>query len=445
MKIVIAGAGQVGSHLARLLSGENQDIIIIDANQRKLSQLDGSCNLLTLRGNPISFDVLREARVGDCDLFVAVTVEETTNVVACTMAKSLGAKRTVARIDNYEFMRKANADFFSRQGVDVMIYPEYLAAREILKALERNWVRNWFEIHEGRLIVVGLKIRDNSEFAGLRLRDLSTLSHNFHVSAIKRRHETIMPRGNDTIESGDIVYFTTVPEGVDELCRMSGKQEISIRRVLVMGGSPIAVRLVNMAPDIYKFTIIEEDRDRCNRLAELCPNAVIVNADGRDIDVLREEGITEADAFIALSDRSESNILTCLTSKEHGVLKTIAEVEDIQFISQAENLNIGTIINKKLLASARVFQMLLDSDTESSKFMALADADVAEIEVRPGAKVTKAPVKDLHLPVGMNIAGLIRSDGTGMLVGGNTVINPGDHVVVFCVAGIIHKVERLFT
>lgn len=444
MKIVIAGAGQVGSHLARLLSGENQDIIVVDADQRNLSTLDGSCNLLTLRGNPISFEVLREARVGSCDLFVAVTPQETTNVVACTMAKSLGAKRTVARIDNYEFMRKVNSEFFTRQGVDVMIYPEYLAAREILQALERNWVRNWFEIHNGQLIVVGLKIRDNSEFAGLQLRNLFTLSHNFHVSAIKRRHETIIPRGNDVIQPDDIVYFTTVPEGVDELRRMSGKRQVSIRRILIVGGSRIAVRLVNMAPDRYRFSIIEQNRERCDRLAELCPQATIINADGRDIDVLRQEGIAEADAFVALTDRSESNILTCLTSKEHGVVKTIAEVEEMQFISEAENLNIGTIINKKLLASAKVFQMLLDSDSESSKFMALADADVAEIEVRPGAKITKGPVKDLHLPVGMNIAGLIRPDGKGILVGGDTVIQPGDHVVVFCLAGIIHKVERLF-
>lgn len=445
MKIVIVGAGEVGTHLAKLLSGENQDIIIVDADRRKLELLDGSCNLLTLRGNPISFDVMREARVGECDLFVALTPEETTNVVACTMAKSLGAKKTVARIDNYEFMRKEHSGFFSRQGVDVMIYPEYLAAREILKALERNWVRNWFEIHDGQLIVVGIKIHSNSELAGMKLRDLSTVSHNFHVSAISRYNDTIMPRGNDAIQPGDIVYFTTVPEGVDELRRMCGKQVYNLRRILIMGGSRIAVRLVNMAPDRYRFSIIEQDRDRCLRLAELCPQATIINADGRDIDILREEGITETDAFIALTDRSEANILTCLTSKEYGVVKTIAEVENLQFVPEAEKLNIGTVINKKLLASAKVFQMLLDSDSDSSKFLALANADVAEIEVRPGAKATRGPVKSLNLPVGMNIAGLIRPDGTGHLVSGDTQIMAGDHVVVFCVAGIIHKIERLFS
>lgn len=444
MKIVIAGAGEVGTHLAKLLSRENQDITLIDTDGDRLAIMDATCNLLTYRGSPISFSVLREARVGKCDLFIAVTPEETTNVVACTMAKSIGAKKTVARIDNYEFMRDNNPQFFRNQGIDVMIYPEYLAAKEILKALQRNWVRNWFEIHEGQLIVVGVKIRDTAPLANTQLKDLSSVTHEFHVSAIKRNHETIIPRGDDFIRPGDIIYVTTTLSGIDDLREKCGKRQADIRKVVIMGGSRIAVRLIAMAGNKYRFRIIELDRNRCNRLTELCPDAEVIHADARDIDILREEGIEETDAFIALSDRSETNILTSLTAKECGVHKTVAEVEDIQYISEAENLNIGTTINKKLLASARIFQMLLDEDSESSKFMALADADVAEIEVRPGAKVTRALVKDLCLSRDMTIAGLIR-EGKGMLVGGNTQILPGDHVVVFCLSGVIHKIERLFS
>lgn len=444
MKIVIAGAGEVGTHLAKLLSRENQDITLIDTDGDRLAIMDANCNLLTYRGSPISFSVLREARVGKCDLFIAVTPEETTNVVACTMAKSIGAKKTVARIDNYEFMRDNNPQFFRNQGIDVMIYPEYLAAKEILKALQRNWVRNWFEIHEGQLIVVGVKIRDTAPLANTQLKDLSSVTHEFHVSAIKRNQETIIPRGDDFIRPGDIIYVTTTLSGIDDLREKCGKQQTNIHKVVIMGGSRIAVRLIAMAGNKYRFRIIELDRNRCNRLTELCPDAEVIHADARDIDILREEGIEETDAFIALSDRSETNILTSLTAKECGVHKTVAEVEDIQYISEAENLNIGTTINKKLLASARIFQMLLDEDSESSKFMALADADVAEIEVRPGAKVTRALVKDLCLSRDMTIAGLIR-EGKGMLVGGNTQILPGDHVVVFCLSGVIHKIERLFS
>jgi len=443
MKIVIAGAGEVGTHLARLLSHENQDIILIDTDRDKLAVMDATCNLLTHCGSPISFDVLRDCRVSKCDLFIAVTPEETTNVVACSIAKHLGAKKTVARIDNYEFMHDRNTDFFKMQGIDVMIYPEYLAAREILKALERNWVRNWFEIHEGQLIVVGVKIREGAPLVDTQLRDLPSMSREFHISAIKRHHETIIPRGDDYLRANDIIYVTTTANGVDDLRRLCGKTVVDIRKVLIMGGSRIAIRLIALAGDRYRFRIIEIDRDRCTHLTEVCPEATVIHGDGKDIDVLREEGITDMDAFIALTDRSETNILTALTSKEYGIRKTIAEVEDIQYIAEAENLNIGTTINKKLLASAKIFQMLLDDDTDSSKFMALADADVIEIEVKPKAKVTKALVKDLSLSRDMTIAGLIR-DEKGMLVGGNTQILPGDRVVVFCLSGVIHKIERLF-
>lgn len=443
MKIVIAGAGEVGSHVAKLLSREDQDITLIDPDASRLIQMDANYNLLTRRGAPTSFDVLRAAGVEHCDLFIAVTPHENANIIASSIAKSLGAVKTVARIDNYEFMRKGHHDFFLRMGVNAMIYPEYLAAQEIITALERSWVRNWFELHDGELIVVGVKIRENAKIAGMELKQLTMTNHYFHVSAIKRNHETIIPRGDDILNPNDILYVTTTREHVDELRDLCGKKHHEIRRVMIMGGSRIALRLIALAGDRYKFKIIESNRERCQDLCEKCDNITIVHGDARDIDTLREEGIDDMDAFIALTDSSETNILTCLTAKEYGVKKTIAEVENIQLISEAESLNIGTIVNKKLLASSKVFQMMLDADVNSAQFMALADADVAEIEVKPKAKVTKALVKDLRLSRDMTIAALMRN-GHGMLVNGMTQIQAGDHVVVVCLAGALHKIEKFF-
>lgn len=443
MKIVIAGAGEVGSHVAKLLSREDQDITLIDPDVSRLIQMDANYNLLTRRGSPTSFDVLRAAGVEHCDLFIAVTPHENANIIASSIAKSLGAVKTVARIDNYEFMRKGHHDFFLRMGVNAMIYPEYLAAQEIITALERSWVRNWFELHDGELIVVGVKIRENAKIAGMELKQLTMTNHYFHVSAIKRNHETIIPRGDDILNPNDILYVTTTREHVDELRDLCGKKHHEIRRVMIMGGSRIALRLIALAGDRYKFKIIESNRERCQDLCEKCDNITIVHGDARDIDTLREEGIDDMDAFIALTDSSETNILTCLTAKEYGVKKTIAEVENIQLISEAESLNIGTIVNKKLLASSKVFQMMLDADVNSAQFMALADADVAEIEVKPKAKVTKALVKDLRLSRDMTIAALMRN-GHGMLVNGMTQIQAGDHVVVVCLAGALHKIEKFF-
>lgn len=442
MKIVIAGSGEVGTHLAKLLSREEQDIMLVDINRDKLAVIDANYNLMTYRGSPVSFRTLREAGVEHCDLFIAVTPYETANVTACAIAKSIGAQKTVARIDNYEFMSTENREFFTRIGVNHLIYPEYLAAQEIITALDRSWVRNWFELHDGELILVGVKLRDNARLIGMQLKELAS-SAPFHISAIKRNHETIIPRGDDRILTNDILYFTVRRDHVDSILELCGKTDQRMKKVLIMGASRIAIRLAALAGDRLRIKIIDINRETCQRLPEKCPNCEIVCGDARDFEFLREEGIEEMDAFIALSDSSETNILACLTAKEFGVSKTIAEVENIQFISEAENLNIGTIINKKLLASSKIFQLLLDADVNSSKCLALADAEVAEIEVKPRSKITRGPVKTLTLSRDMTIAGLIR-DGHGMLVNGDTVIQPGDHVVVFCLSGALHKIERLF-
>lgn len=442
MRIVIAGAGEVGSHLAKLLSNENEDIIVIDENREKLSVLDSSYNLMTLCGNPTSFITQREAKAGNCDLFIAVTPQECTNIVACGIAKSLGAQCTVARISHYGFMDPANTDTMKSMGVDRLIYPEYLAAREIITALQHSWARNWFELHDGRIILAGVRIRENAPIAGKQLKDMGAISH-IHISAIRRNHETIIPRGDDYMQAGDILYITTTRDHIDELIAQCGKVKRNIRNVLIMGGSKIAIRLVDHGSDRFRFTIIDNNRDVCRALPEKCPDAEIIHGDARDPEVLLDAGIEECDAFVALSPSSESNILTTLTAKEFGIAKSIAEVEDMQFIAQAEGLGIGTVINKKLLASSSIFQLLLDADSSTSKCLALSDAEVAELEVKPGAKITRAAVKDLHLDRSMTLAALIR-DNKGMLVGGTTQFRAGDRVLVFCLQGSLHKVDKLF-
>ena len=443
MKIVIAGAGEVGSHLAKLLSAEEQDIMLIDSNAERLATLDANYNLMTVEGNPTSFATLREARAGSCDLFIAVTPYESNNIVACSIAKNLGAQTTVARIDSYDFMNPANADHVRHMGVDRVIYPEQVAAEEIITALRRSWIRNWFELHNGQIILAGVKLRQGAPIVGMKLKDFAFTNRHFHVSAIKRNHETIIPRGDDLLNDGDILYFTTTRDHINDLLTLTGKTEHKIKRVLIMGGSKIAVRLVNLGREQFKFKIVESNLEICRKLPQKCPDCEIIHGDARDTDLLADIGASDMDAFVALTDSSETNIFTCLTAKDIGIRKTVADVENIQFISQAENLNIGTVVNKKLLASSTIFQLLLDADSSTSKCLALADAEVAELEVRPGSKITRAPVKDLKLAREMTLAGLIRN-GEGMLINGNTLIEPGDHVLVFCLAGALHKVEKLF-
>jgi len=443
MKIVIAGAGEVGTHLAKMLSDEEQDIIVIDNDPRKLTALE-SYNLMTYTGSAIKFDDLRAIKVGGADLFIAVTPYETRNLIACSMAKTLGARHAVARIDNADYLEPENVSYFESLGVDDLIYPEYLAANEILSALKRTWVRNWFEMLDGELIVMGVKLRaGTSSLIGKQLKEVGSISQFLHVSAIKRNRETIIPRGDDRIEENDILYIATTRDHIDEVTAVCGKTPIDVDKVFIMGGTRIAEQLALLAGDRYHIKIVENDLERCQDLADMLPDCNIINGDARDTDLLEEEGISDYDVFIALTDSSEANILGCMMAKEHGIRKTIAEVENIQYISEAETLNIGTIVNKKLLASSRIFQILLDSDVDNARCLALADAEVAELIVKEGARVTRADVKDLKLTRDVTIAGLVR-DGVGQLVTGNTRLQAGDHVVIFCLTGAIHKVERLF-
>lgn len=443
MKIIIAGAGEVGTHLAKLLSNVDQDIILLDNDQGRLDVINDNYNLMTWNGSTSSFETLRDVGIDTTDLYIAVTPYETRNITSCAIAKRLGAKKTVARIDNYEFLDPKNGTILRDIGTDFLIYPEDLAADEIALSLAHNWARYWGELHGGNLLLIGVKLHSESPLINCKLKDLPVKEHNFHVAAIKRNNETIIPGGNDEILYDDIVYFITTPPYVQEVRDLCGKKKRVIKKALIMGGSRIARRFAKRFHDKYHIKIIDNDRNNCEYMATALPDCEIVHGDGRDIEVLKENNIYQYDAFLALTDYSETNILSCLSAKEFGVPKTIADVENLQFVSQAENLNIGTIINKKLLASSHIFKILLDSDESNAKCLALADAEVAEMLVRPGAKITKAPVRNLHLPFGMTLAAMVRGNDY-RLIGGNTTIEPGDYVVVFCLNGTISKIEKWF-
>ena len=445
MKIIIAGAGAVGTHLAKLLSREKQDIILMDDNEEKLSTLNSNFDLMTATASPTSIKGLKEVGVGEADLFIAVTPDESRNMTACMLANNLGAQKTVARIDNYEYLLPKNKEFFQKLGVDSLIYPEMLAAKEIVSSIRMSWVRPWWEFCGGALILIGTKMREKAEILNIPLHELGGPELPYHVVAIKRGSETLIPRGDDTIKLHDIVYFTTTRKYVPYIRKIAGKEDYAdVRNVMIMGGSRIAVRTAQYVPDYMQVKIVDNDLNRCNRLTELLDDrTMIINGDGRDMDLLVEEGLKNTEAFVALTGNSETNILACLAAKRMGVSKTVAEVENIDYIGMAESLDIGTVINKKMIAASHIYQMMLDADVSNVKCLTFANADVAEFTVKAGSKITKHPVKDLGLPKGATIGGLIRQ-GEGVVVMGNTLIQPGDHVVVFCLNMMIKKIEKYF-
>ena len=443
MRIVIAGAGEVGIHLAKMLSREELDVILVDSNEEVLSEIENNYNLSAIAGSPTSFNTLKRAGINEADLFLAVTPYETRNIVACTIASSLGAKKTVARIDNFEYLNEESRKHFKTMGVDDLIYSEKLACEEVIAAMRHTWARNWFELHDGALILVAVKLRDSASILNRKLYELTSTSNLFHIAAIKRQNHTIIPRGNDEVLLGDIVYFTTTPEYVEGIRMLCGKQQVDVKNIIILGGSRIAIRISNMVGDDVKIKLIEKDRDKSYRLVEKMRNTTIIQGDARDEELLSEVGISDTDMFIALSDSSETNILACLTAKQMGVPRTVAEVEDIQYITVAENLNIGTVINKKLIAASHIFQLLLDSDSSNAKCLALADAEVVELVAKPGSKITRRPVKELNLPADITLGGVIHN-GVGTIVSGNTQIEANDHVLVFCLDTALSKLDRWF-
>lgn len=395
-------------------------------------------------GSSTSLKDLKEVGVEDADLFIGVTPDESVNITSCMLASKMGAKKTFARIDNFEYLLPKNKEFFESLGVDSMVYPEMLAAKEIVSAIKRPWVRLWVELFGGAIILVGAKIRGNSELVGKYLHEISVNPKKFHIVAIKRNNRTIIPKGSDQIISGDILFFTTTKEFIDEIPTITGKKNFEVKNIMIMGGSRIAIRTCQYLPSDMKIKLLESDKNKCYQLLQKLPkNVTVFHDDGRNSEFLQEESIKDTDAFIAVTGNSEANILACLAAKRFGVRKTVAEVENMDYIPMAENLDIGSIINKKLITVSNIYRVLLSADVSNVKSLTFANADVAEIIARPNSAITKKEIKRLSLPNNMTLGGLIRN-GEPMLIEGDTQVEPYDNVVVFCLDDALRDAEKLF-
>ena len=446
MKIIICGAYGIGTHLAKMLSRNHEDITLIDEDNERLAQIGSDFDLLTAQASPSSIKALHEAGAEHADLFIAVTPEESLNITSCVLAKALGAKKTVAKISNSEYTAPELQDFFTGLGVSSLIYPEKLAAVDIINGLKMSWVRQRWDVHNGALVMLAIKLRETCEILNNPLKNLCGPDDPYHVVAIKRLNETIIPGGNDELKLYDLAYFMTTTQYIPYIRKIVGKElYVDVKNVMIMGGGATAVRAINTMPDYLDTKLIEISEERCEELNNLLDDdkALIINGDGRDTQLLQEEGIKNTQAFVALTNNAETNILACLTAKRLGVRKTVAMVENVDYVSMAESLDIGTIINKKAIAASHIYQIMLDAKVINMRFIMSANADVVEFVAQEGSRVTKKPVKDLGLPKEATIGGLVRGD-EGMLVSGHTQIQAGDIVMVFCHNINLKTIERLF-
>ena len=446
MKIVIAGAGAVGTHLSKLLATENHNCVLIDDEEERLEGVASNYDIMAVCDSPTSIKVLKDAGVGSADLFVGVTRHESNNITACMLAHALGAKKTVARIDSYEYLSPQNSEIFRNIGIDSLVYPEVLAAQDIIEGLKLSWVRQRWDVHDGALVLLGIKLRETCKILNRPLKDLCGPDDPYHIVVLKRGAETIIPGGMDTLQVNDLAYFMTTREYIPFIRAIVGKEHYEdVHNIIIMGAGKTSLRAALAMPENMNVKIIESSLERCDYANHWVnrDNVMIIHGDGRDLTLLREEGIKHTQAFVALTGNAETNILACLAAKKLGVRKTVAMVENLDYVSMAESLDIGTIINKKTVAASHIFQMMMKADVRSMRTLMLADSDVAEFVASEGSKVTKAPVKSLGLPTGIAIGGLVR-DGKGMLVNGNTQIMAGDSVIVFCHKHHLEKAEKYF-
>ena len=448
MKIIIAGAGEVGFHLAKLLSYESQEITLIDTNKESLTYANNQLDIKVIKGDATSIAVLKEARVDRSDLLIGVIASETTNITVCVLAKQLGAKRTIARISNTEFINHKDEVGFTKFGIDELISPEALAASEIQLSLKPSSFNENYEFEEGALTMAGLTLSKEASFVGKTVKEAAEIFPEIHFVpiAIQRTgtQYTLIPRGDTRFKEGDNVVFITSEGGGEELCKLTGKVNREIKNVMILGGSQIGFKSARyLSKKGFNVKLLEQNKERAFDIADDLPEVLVINSDGRNVDILDEENISDMDAFVAVGNNSETNIMSCLVAKSKGVKKSIALVENIDYFELSHSIGIDTLINKKLLTANNIFRYIRKGEVVAMTKLSNMNAELLEFEVKATSEVCNKRIRHIDFPRFAIIGGIIRN-GVGLIALGSFRIQKGDRVVVCCLLKSIKRVEKLF-
>lgn len=452
MKIIIEGAGEVGSHLAKMLRRESNEVTVIDNDKKRLEKLSSYVDVETIEGNPSSIKVLKDAGVAKADLFIAVypSATQEMNIVGSLLAKQLGAAKVLARINDEDFLTAENKLLFKEMGIELMFYPEKIAADEIVSQLKHTTLAETLDFAHGKLQIVVFKLDENSPLLDLKLEEIKnetsiTSLEDFRIIAISRGDNAIIPRFDTKFMFGDLVFTIAKREAVPEVISAFGISNIEVHSAMILGGSAIGEMVARMlSKEVDTVKLIEKSNERCIELSEILPdNVQVVNGDGRDSDFLLEEGIRDFDAFISVTGRDETNVLACVVAKKLGISKTIAEVENIEYIRLAEDMGVDSVINKKLITAGRIFKFTLSGKARFVKYIAGTNAEVLEYTVAPGSAITKGPLRDIKFPKNAIIGGITRGSES-MIAVGDTTIEAYDRVAVFAMPESISEIDRFF-
>ena len=445
MRIIIAGMGDVGYHLAKELSNESHDIIAIDINQQRLAHTDSMTDILSINGSATSLSILKQINTDKADLFIAVTSSEEMNIASSILAKKMGAKKTIARISNEEYLSNEVKIIFNEVGIDFMIYPEALVVQETVNLIKRTAATDLLEFEGGKLSVMGIRLDKNAPIIHKTLNEVAKEYPNidFRIVAIYRNFKTIIPMGKDKFLPNDQVFVITKPEGIEMILKLAGKENINFNNIMILGGSKIGRGVAKLLPEEMTVKLIESDEDKTFTLADELPRTLVIHGDGRDIDLLAQEGIIDVDAFVAVTEDAETNIISCLMAKHLGVKKAIALVDKTDYVPLTQTIGLDSLINKKLNAATNILQYIRRGEVLAQSSLEGIDAQLFEYEAHPNSPVLKKKVKDLDFPKEAIIGGIVRGEESFIVVGDSQIL-PNDKVVIFSLPAGIKKLEKLF-
>ncbi len=445
MKIIIAGAGDVGSHLAKLLSSEFHDIYLLDENEERLNTISSQIDVFTIAGDAKSVEIMEQKLISTCDLLIAVTSSEETNMLICILGKKLGAKHTIARINDDNIITENREHFYNELGIDTLISPTHLATLEIERLINQAAFTDDIEFDNGKLTVFGISLSKNSILIDKSVRESADLNPNlsFKPLALHRNDLTLLVDGDTILKENDIVYFISLSESIENIITLCGKTSIEIRDVMIIGGSRIGLNIAKLLEKNYNITLVEKDKAKCEQLATILKKTLVININGHDVKILEEEGLAEMDALISVTANSEMNVMTSLVGKNHGIKKTIARIENFDYINLSQSIGVDTIINKKIIAADKIFKFVRKGNVSSVANLHGTNAEIIEFIVKPDTKITKKPINQLNFPKDSNIAGIIRN-GIPIIPFGDFQLIENDKTIVFSLTESIKEIEKFF-
>tara|TARA_B110000285_G_C15135217_1_gene626373 strand:- start:2708 stop:4048 length:1341 start_codon:yes stop_codon:yes gene_type:complete len=445
MKIIIAGAGDLGSHLAKLLSSESHDIYLIDQNEERLNTISSQVDVFTIAGDAKSVEIMEQKLISSCDLLIAVTSSEETNMLICILGKKLGAKRTIARINDVNIIKENKEHFYNELGIDTLISPTYLATLEIQRLVNQSAFTDDIEFDNGKLTVFGISLSKNSNLINKTVRESADLNPNlsFKPLALHRDDLTLIVNGETVLKENDIVYFISLKESIPSIIKLCGRNNFKIKDVMIIGGSRIGMNTAELLENDFRVTLVEKDKATCQHMANILKKTLIINIDGHDVKMLEEEGLTEIDALISVTADSEMNIMTSLVGKSHGIKKTIARIENFDYINLSQSIGIDTLINKKIIAADNIFKFVRKGNVSLVANLHGTDAEIIEFVVKDGSKITKSPINKLNFPNSSKIAGVIRN-GNPIITFGDFHLKENDKTIVFSLTESIKEIEKFF-